>query len=155
MTHGEGFPAVSAGSGAASVLDGVAPLIRGRATESCGSGGIPGYLAGVYHDGAQVVLAQGTANVSTAAPMREDTGFLFGSITKVLTTTLVMQQVERRAVDLDERVVTYLPEFGLITPGAAERIRVRHLLNHTNGIDADLLFVDRTNGTTVGLGGIA
>jgi CubicO group peptidase (beta-lactamase class C family) len=74
--------------------------------------------------------------------MREDTGFLFGSMTKVLTTTLVMQQVESGVVDLDERVVAYLPEFGLITPGAAERIRVRHLLNHTNGIDADLLFVD-------------
>ncbi len=96
----------------------------------------------MYHDGAQVVVADGTANVSTAAPMREDTGFLFGSITKVLTTTLVLQQVERGVVDLDERVVTYLPEFRLITPGAAERIRVRHLLNHTNGIDADLLFVD-------------
>jgi len=96
----------------------------------------------VYHDGAQIVVAQGTANVATAAPMRQDTGFLFGSITKALTTTLVLQQVERGLVDMDERVVTYLPEFRLMTPGAAERIRVRQLLTHTNGIDADLLFVD-------------
>jgi CubicO group peptidase (beta-lactamase class C family) len=70
--------------------------------------------------------------------MRDDTGFLFGSVTKVLTATLVLQQVERGVVDLDERVVAYLPEFKLTTPGAAEEIRVRHLLTHTNGIDADL-----------------
>jgi len=124
------------------MLDGLATLIRDLVAESCGPGGIPGYLAGVYHDGAQIVVAHGTTNVSTTAAMREDTGFLFGSITKVFTTTLVLQQVERGLVDLDERVVTYLPEFGLMTPGAAERIRVRHLLNHTNGIDADLMFVD-------------
>ena len=49
-------------------------------------------------------------------PRREATSFLFGSVTKVLTATLVLQQVER--------VVTYLPEFKLTTPGAAEEIRV-------------------------------
>jgi CubicO group peptidase (beta-lactamase class C family) len=54
----------------------------------------------------------------------------------------VLQQVERHAVDLDEPVVNYLPEFTLTTPGAAEGIRVRHLLSHTNGIDADLFFPD-------------
>jgi CubicO group peptidase (beta-lactamase class C family) len=37
----------------------------------------------------QIVVAHGAANVATGAPMLEDTGFLFGSITKVLTTTLV------------------------------------------------------------------
>jgi len=30
----------------------------------------------------------------------------------------------------------------LATPGAAERIRVRHLLSHTNGIDSDLFLPD-------------
>jgi len=74
--------------------------------------------------------------------MRDDTGFLFGSVTKVLTTTLVLQQVERGFVDLDERVIRYLPEFKLTTPSAATKIRVRNLLNHTNGIDADLFFPD-------------
>jgi CubicO group peptidase (beta-lactamase class C family) len=87
-------------------------------------------------------VAHGLANVVTGASMRDDTGFLFGSITKVLTTTLVLQQVERGAIDLDERVITYLPEFKLTSPGAAERIAVRNLLSHTNGIDADLFLPD-------------
>jgi CubicO group peptidase (beta-lactamase class C family) len=114
--------------------------IREQVATFCEATGVPGYLAGVNHAGDQTVVTHGLANVTTGTPMREDTGFLFGSITKVLTTTLVLQQVERGAVDLGERVIRYLPEFRLATRGAAEEIRVRHLLTHTNGIDADLFF---------------
>ena len=124
------------------VPEDVATHLREQVATYCESSKVPGYLAGVYHDGGQSVVAHGTANAATTAPMREDTGFLFGSITKVMTTTLVLQQAERGVVDLDERVVAYLPEFRLTTPAAAERIRVRNLLTHTNGIDADLFFVD-------------
>ncbi len=132
----------SAAKSAGGVLEDVATHIREQATAYCESSKVPGYLAGVYHDGDQIVVAHGVANVVTGAPMRDDTGFLFGSITKVLTTTLVLQQAERGVVDLDDRVVKYLPEFKLTTPGAAEKIRVRNLLTHTNGIDADLFFPD-------------
>ncbi len=113
-----------------------------QAAAYCESSKVPGYLAGVYHAGDQTIVAHGKANIVTGAPMHEDPGFLFGSVTKLLTTTLVLQQVERGNIDLDERVVTYLPEFKLTTPGAAEKIRVRNLLTHTNGIDADLFLVD-------------
>jgi CubicO group peptidase (beta-lactamase class C family) len=123
-------------------LSDLATRIREQAAAYCESSNVPGYLAGVYHDGEQTVVAHGVANAVTGAPMRDDTGFLFGSVTKVLTTTLVLQQVERGLIDLDERVVTYLPELELTTPSAAEEIRVRHLLSHTNGIDADLFLPD-------------
>jgi CubicO group peptidase (beta-lactamase class C family) len=119
-------------------LSDLATHIRKQAAAYCESSKVPGYLAGVYHDGDQTIIAHGVANVVTGAPMYKDTGFLFGSITKFLTTTLVLQQVERGVIDFDERVITYLPEFKLATPGAAEKIRVRNLLTHTNGIDADL-----------------
>ena len=111
--------------------------IREQAASYCAANRVPGFVAGVYHGGAETVVSHGVANVSTGAPMRDDTGFLFGSVTKVLTTTLVLQQVERGNIDLDERVVTYLPDFRLTTPAAAGKIRVRNLLTHTNGIDAD------------------
>jgi CubicO group peptidase (beta-lactamase class C family) len=125
-----------------STLSDVATHLREQAAVSCDSTKIPGYLAGVYHGGDQAVVAHGVTNIVTGAPMVKDTGFLFGSITKLLTTTLVLQQVERGVIDLDERVITYLPEFKLTTPEAAEKIRVRNLLSHTNGIDADLFFPD-------------
>jgi len=124
------------------VLEAVATHIREQAAGYCESSGVPGYLAGVYHDGEQAIVAHGVANAVTGAPMRDDTGFLFGSVTKIMTTTLALQQVERGVIDLDERVIEYLPEFALTTPSAAERIRVRNLLTHTNGIDADFFCPD-------------
>jgi CubicO group peptidase (beta-lactamase class C family) len=90
--------------------------LREQVAAYCESSKVPGYLAGVYHAGQQSVFAHGLANLVTGAPMRDDTGFLFGSITKVLTTTLVLQQVERGVIDLDERVITYLPEFNSRCP---------------------------------------
>jgi CubicO group peptidase (beta-lactamase class C family) len=116
--------------------------IREQAADFCASNHVPGFVAGVYHAGEQIVVAHGTANIATGAPMLEDTGFLFGSVTKVLTTTLVLQQLERGLLDLGTPVVRYLPEFALTAPGAADKILVRHLISHTNGIDADLFFPD-------------
>ncbi|NUW41140.1 serine hydrolase domain-containing protein [Nonomuraea rhodomycinica] len=116
--------------------------IRDQAAAYCESGKVPGYVAGVHHAGQQTVVAHGVANAATGAPMLDDTGFLFGSVTKVLTTTLVLRQVDRGLLDLDTPVVTYLPGFALDSPGAADKILVRHLISHTNGIDADLYFPD-------------
>ncbi|MFD0361040.1 serine hydrolase domain-containing protein [Nocardia sp. GCM10030253] len=116
--------------------------IREQAAAYCESNDVPGFVAGVYHAGEQIVVAHGTANVATGTPMLHDTGFLFGSVTKVLTTTLVLQQVDRGLLDLDTPVVKYLPEFAMNAPDAADKILVRHLISHTNGIDADLFFPD-------------
>ncbi|MFD3510965.1 serine hydrolase domain-containing protein [Nocardia sp. NPDC058666] len=116
--------------------------IREQVASYCETDEVPGFVAGVHHAGAEIVVAHGTANTATGAPMLADTGFLFGSVTKVMTTTLVLQQVERGLLDLDAPVVAYLPEFAVTVPGAADKILVRHLLSHTNGIDADLFFPD-------------
>ena len=124
------------------MIEHVATHIRDQAAAYCEASRVPGYVAGVYHDGEQAIVAHGVTNAVTGAPMREDTGFLFGSVTKILTTTLVLQQVERGAIDLDARVVEYLPEFTLTAPAVAREIRVRNLLTHTNGIDADLFLPD-------------
>ncbi|WP_221762223.1 serine hydrolase [Nonomuraea sp. WAC 01424] len=123
-------------------LRAVAAQISEQAAAHCEAGDIPGFVAGVHHAGEQIVVAHGVANVATGAPMLQDTGFLLGSVTKVLTTTLVLQQVERGVLDIGAVVVTYLPELALTVPGAVEKILVRHLISHTNGIDADLFFPD-------------
>lgn len=116
--------------------------IHEQAAAYCESNNVPGFVAGVYHAGEQIVVAYGTANVATGVPMCDNTGFLFGSVTKVLTTTLVLRQVDRGVLDLDTPVVKYLPEFALSAPGATNKVLVRHLISHTNGIDADLFFPD-------------
>lgn len=124
------------------MLEAIATSIREQAAWYCESTKVPGYLAGVYHDGEEIVVAHGKANLVTGSPMCEDTGFLFGSIAKMFTSTLFAQQIERGAVDLDDRVVSHLPQFTLTGPTSAEKIRIENLLNHTNGIDGDLFFID-------------
>jgi len=64
-------------------LSDVAKHIREQAAAYCETTRVRGYLAGVYHGGEQTVVAHGLANIVTTAPMRTNTGFLFGSITKV------------------------------------------------------------------------
>jgi CubicO group peptidase (beta-lactamase class C family) len=100
---------------------------------------VGGAVVGVSLGGEEVVLAHGSANLNTNQPFTEDTGFLLGSVTKVLTTTALMRLVERGLVDLEAPAKRYVPEFALSDRDAAERITVRMLVNHTNGIDADAL----------------
>ncbi|GIF99123.1 serine hydrolase domain-containing protein [Catellatospora citrea] len=123
-------------------LNTVENSLRAQIASYCEANHVPGFAAGVHHAGEQVVVAHGVANTGTGAPMLADTRFLLGSVTKVLTTTLVLRQVDLGLLALDAPVVRYLPEFALATPGAADKILVRHLIGHTNGIDADLYFPD-------------
>lgn len=64
-------------------------------------------------------------------PMREDTIFDMASVSKLFTSILVMQQIERGAIQLEEPVSTYLPAFAAQGKGA---ITVRQLLTHTSGL---------------------
>lgn len=66
-------------------------------------------------------------------PMAEDTVFDLASVSKLFTSILAVRQIERGALGLEERVVSYLPGFG----GAGKRdITVRQLLTHTSGLAA-------------------
>ncbi|MFB9906240.1 serine hydrolase [Allokutzneria oryzae] len=64
-------------------------------------------------------------------PMGADTIFDMASISKLFTTTVVMQQVERGRIDLDRTVASYLPAFAA---NGKEGIKVRQLLTHTTGM---------------------
>ncbi|MEV7085743.1 serine hydrolase [Streptomyces sp. NPDC093085] len=72
-------------------------------------------------------------------PMAGDTVFDLASVSKLFTSLLAVQQIERGALGLEERVVTYLPEFaGTEAARAAGKreITVRQLLTHTSGFRA-------------------
>jgi dipeptidyl aminopeptidase/acylaminoacyl peptidase/CubicO group peptidase (beta-lactamase class C family) len=84
------------------------------------------------------VVSSGVLNRNTGVPVTDDTLFQIGSITKIWTTILVMQLVDDGLLDLDATVRSVLPDFALADEGAAASITVRHLLNHTSGIDGDL-----------------
>ncbi|MFD9163161.1 serine hydrolase [Streptomyces sp. NPDC059558] len=63
--------------------------------------------------------------------MAEDTVFDLASLTKLFTSILAVQQIERGRLELEAPVCRYMPEF---TGGGKEIITVRQLLTHTSGL---------------------
>ncbi|SFW85589.1 serine hydrolase domain-containing protein [Amycolatopsis australiensis] len=82
--------------------------------------------------------ASGVLNTATGVTATADSLFQIGSITKLWTSTLVMQLVDEGRIGLDRPVRTYLPEFRVADKTAAEAITVRQLLNHTAGFEGDI-----------------
>ncbi|UYQ60296.1 serine hydrolase [Streptomyces peucetius] len=66
-------------------------------------------------------------------PMAEDTVFDLASVSKLFTSILAVQQIERGALGLEAPVASYLPEFGR---AGKQDVTVRHLLTHTSGLRA-------------------
>ena len=91
------------------------------------------------------VATYGLLNIDTKQPVTADSIFQIGSITKVWTATVVMQLVDEGLADLDAPVVEVLPELRLADPDVTKHVTLRHLLNHTSGIDGDV-FTDTGRG---------
>jgi CubicO group peptidase (beta-lactamase class C family) len=77
--------------------------------------------------------AVGTLTFDNASPpTREDTIFDLASLTKVIATTpLVMRDVERGAIALDDPVSRYIEEW---TAADRQQVTVRDLLSHSSGL---------------------
>jgi uncharacterized protein YbbC (DUF1343 family)/CubicO group peptidase (beta-lactamase class C family) len=99
---------------------------------------IPGAVLIVGHNGQ--IICRKVFGSRALVPHREamtlDTIFDLASLTKVIvTTTAVMQLVERGKVRLNDPVARYLPEF---KQNEKEDITVRQLLTHYSGLEPDM-----------------
>ncbi|MDR7274449.1 serine hydrolase domain-containing protein [Catenuloplanes atrovinosus] len=106
---------------------------------------VPGAVLAVDAGGERFALAHGVLNTRTGVEATTDALFQVGSITKVWTTTLIMQLADEGLLELDTPVRHYLPELRLGDPDAAETVTVRQLLCHTGGFEGDL-FTDTGRG---------
>ncbi|MFD9976717.1 serine hydrolase [Streptomyces sp. NPDC059017] len=66
-------------------------------------------------------------------PMTRDTVFDLASVSKLFTSILAVQQIERGTLGLEQKVASYLPEFGA---AGKQDVTVRQLLTHTSGLRA-------------------
>ena len=89
--------------------------------------------------------AAGVINLDTRVPATVDTVFQIGSITKPMTTTLVMSLVDEGLIELDAPVQRYLPDFRVADLLVSREVTVRDCLTHRSGIDGDF-FVDAGRG---------
>lgn len=93
-------------------------------------------------DSNRVVWARGfgLADVEAGTPASSETVYMLGSISKTLTTALLMKQVDAGRVDLDVSITNYLPEFRMLPrfDGGVAGITARLLLNHHSGLPGDI-----------------
>ena len=92
---------------------------------------IPGLSLAVCRAGKLIkARGYGLANLELAVPVRPDTVFEIGSVTKQFTAALVLMLMEEGKLGLDEKISRYLGEL----PAAWSNITLRHLLTHTSGL---------------------
>ncbi len=99
---------------------------------------VPGVSVGIAVGEEDHSFGFGTTNIEFGLPVDADTLFQIGSTTKTFTGTVVMTLVEAGKIDLDAKVVEYLPKFRLPDAKVASKVTVRHLLTHTAGWRGDL-----------------
>jgi CubicO group peptidase (beta-lactamase class C family) len=75
--------------------------------------------------------AFGLANREWNIPNRTDTKFMIGSVSKPITATLMLVQVQKGLISLNKTISDYLPEF---KGKPAAGITIKQLLSHTSGM---------------------
>jgi CubicO group peptidase (beta-lactamase class C family) len=135
-------PAPRAGTDSARFSDALAVLHRGLGET---------YTAAVLHVrlAGNVVVEEA---VGTFAPdgAAIDTAAIFdlASLTKLFTGTALLVLNDRRALALDDVVISFCPEFA--GPDTRrQRVTVRHLLTHTSGLPAHVNFRDEVGAQAV------
>ncbi len=95
---------------------------------------IPGLtVAATRNDSVVYVGAFGVRNVVTKEPMKPTNIFHWASVSKTFVATAMMQLVEKGKINLDEKLITYLPYFRQQGEDY-KKITIRQMLNHTSGI---------------------
>ncbi|MBB3763598.1 serine hydrolase domain-containing protein [Sphingomicrobium lutaoense] len=90
----------------------------------------PGVAANIVDDGKIVYHgARGMADVEEGVPLRPDSRFRLGSITKQFAAAMMMKLIEEGRVSLDDPLNRYVSDFP-----RGDSITIRQLLNHTSGI---------------------
>ena len=79
----------------------------------------------VYHN------SFGMANQEKNILHNNDTPYVIASITKIFTSTIILQLVEEGKLDLNGKIGAYLPEY---KGPAKDQVTMHQLLNHTSGI---------------------
>ncbi len=99
--------------------------------------GVPGVAVGTISPERRETWTFGVTALDTRHPVRADTAFQIGSVTKPFTATLLAILAERGRMALDSPVIDYVPDLSLADPEAARLIKVRHLLTHQAGFWGD------------------
>lgn len=120
--------ALPIGGGAAALHDTMAQELKSQ--------GLQGAVWSTLIDDTIATGAAGTRDARTGKPMQASDRVHVGSVAKTLLATGVLRLVTQGKLALDTPVAPLLPEIKFDNPWAStDPIRIRHLLDHTAGLD--------------------
>jgi len=90
-------------------------------------------VAATRNDSVVYTGSFGFRNVDTRDPMKSSYIFHWASVSKTFVGTAIMQLVEKGKINLDEKLIHYLPYFKQQDENY-KNITIRQMLNHTSGI---------------------
>ena len=90
----------------------------------------PGLTIGFIKDNFVWVKGYGFADLENKVPAKPESAYRLASVTKPMTALAIMQLVEKKKIDLDAEVQTYVPYF----PKKQWPVTVRQVLGHIGGI---------------------
>jgi CubicO group peptidase (beta-lactamase class C family) len=93
-----------------------------------------GIVVGVIGPHGQTIIASGSMGMNDLRPISGDTLFEIGSITKVFTSLVLADMVERGEVALDDPVAKYLPVGVKVPQRNGKQITLHHLSTHRSGL---------------------
>lgn len=106
-------------------------LLRNRIQEH----NIPGAACVIVSNNETIYLqCFGVRSLSSNEPVNKNTLFRLASLSKGFTAILTGILVEQQALNWDEPVSSYLPEFKLDNFGRPHELTLRHILSHTSGL---------------------
>lgn len=103
---------------------------------------LPGLSIAVVYD-QEIVWAEGYGynDLETQTPATPSTVYRIGSISKLFTSTAILQLRDAGKLRLDDPVALHLPWFAVPNPVPdAPEITIRHLLTHTSGLAREAAF---------------
>lgn len=107
-------------------------ILANRVDESHRAMGL--VIATIDGEGSRKVAARGKAAVPVERPLDGDTVFEIGSITKVFTSLLLADMIERGEVKADDPVSKYLPEGVTVPSRGGKQITLLDLSQHVSSL---------------------
>ena len=93
-----------------------------------------GIVVGVIDKNGRQVVGYGKLSKENPQAPDGSTVYEIGSITKVFTSILLQDMIERGEVHLDDAVTKYLPPSVTVPAKDGKEITLRHLATHTSGL---------------------
>jgi beta-lactamase class C len=100
------------------------------------SGTVGAAVVVTYKDRIALLKCYGVRKIGENDSINEHTIFRLASVSKTLSGTLAGILAEKGIINLDEKVVDFLPEFKLQKNENTHNLTIRHLLSHTSGLIA-------------------